>query len=1561
MSKIVVGFELQDATKSVDGVDASGKRLNKTLERTQELMKGTKGGSKAAAAAYGQTEYNTARGTVGTGASGRDFAKQSRELDGLVRLYAVYAANIFAAGAAFRALSDAMDTTNMIQGLNQLGAASGVAMGGLAKQFSDASGGAISLRESMEATAKAVSSGLSQTQFLKLGEVAKKASQALGVNMSDAVSRLTRGITKLEPELLDELGIFTKVGQATEDYARAIGKPAAALTDFEKRQAFANAVLTEGAKKFGQIDIPTNPYDKLLATLKNVAQAGLEIVNNVLGPFAKLLANNTGLLVGALVLIGAKIIKDALPAIGQWREGLRAAADDARKRSSEIASSFGEKFLERTNAAFRVPDLRADLQTAELQYKASRAKFSQIDNDYAKQRKGSQFYENLTKGTTSPGAIQREINTLKEAGLAIDSKVIKNLEEQKRQLENLRSLRKQLTAAENAALDKAEGSSGGIGDSLRRMAARNARAGSERSNILANVSTATQEEGFLPAIKLMNKELSDSKTLNGLDKFKVRVAGVFIAAANSVGLFMSAISAIAGPIITVITVLTAALPFFRKNEEESNRFAASLDLVKESSENAYRVMERLSKLDPLERISVDNVSAKAVALEGLSGSLVKAIDDFEKELSTRNWADSTLNFLAGLLGRSAEDNLSKQLILGIQRSVDLAGSSSAVADIKDKIADILSIPRDTTMANITYAIKQATPAVKKEITKLLEESGKEAVRSTGSFKAFRDSLVESGKIYQDLINTTKNSTPLAKFAENSTKGLLEFSKVLKTGELEDKLKSLSDLSTNQNFLQLIPAENAKQILETSKDLQGLADNYADVEAKIKIYTDALDENKTALQYAKNQGVNSEEYKRAADAVERLNKVLQETKNSRTDIGPGLERASNTFTRAIRDGLIKNIDTFTDGLRDAAARAGLELKKAAVGGINDPRLKASFQKDIDLKTFALDRKLLDVQMSLITSNAELRLAIMENTLSQNLDKAGIKGTPEEILSQLNKPENKGLLEQKRTVDTFRENKGKTSADLRKMLKEEGLTSGAMQGIGEAVGTAQAVEALKAQMETIKGKEGGRILQGKLEDIDANKAVILENLAKLQKDIDQEQLKFAEKKDSMSDAEFKAANQLFLVRKADAENAAKIVEASAAVQKAQEITGLLSTQESKQNLDYSLKAFETTKRQSLEDRAIAISAGERAAEIAKAVEDKTRELKAVEQLAIENAASLDLQLSNNKIAQEQLTLKDQMGMIDSESLKKQMDSLKVSETKLEQTKQLTAAQVAYNQEIGKLDLAKVQAGGVLTGAKATEDEVARKNLLQNYKDQVAGITSVTDASIKSAETIRDTTTRQLAYTDLFKQAFKGMEDAIVNFTKTGKLSFKDMINSFLEGLLRYEIQQQQIALFKGFGGASGLATTVMGALGFGTATAPMNFFDPRGGAQAKGNVYDTGLQAFAKGGMFTNSIVSSPTLFKFAQGAGVMGEAGPEAIMPLKRDSQGNLGVRSGSNSGGNVDVVVNNFGSEKATTKETTDARGNRKIEVIIGDMVASEVSRSGSPVQQSLSNSFNNRPALVRR
>ena len=73
-------------------------------------------------------------------------------------------------------------------------------------------------------------------------------------------------------------------------------------------------------------------------------------------------------------------------------------------------------------------------------------------------------------------------------------------------------------------------------------------------------------------------------------------------------------------------------------------------------------------------------------------------------------------------------------------------------------------------------------------------------------------------------------------------------------------------------------------------------------------------------------------------------------------------------------------------------------------------------------------------------------------------------------------------------------------------------------------------------------------------------------------------------------------------------------------------------------------------------------------------------------------------------------------------------------------------------------------------------------------------------------------------------------------------------------------------------------------------------------ALGGVYGDAIR-FAKGGAFTNQVVTSPTLFRFAKGAklGEMGEAGPEAIMPLKRGPNGALGVQMHGGGGRSVQM------------------------------------------------------------
>ena len=109
-------------------------------------------------------------------------------------------------------------------------------------------------------------------------------------------------------------------------------------------------------------------------------------------------------------------------------------------------------------------------------------------------------------------------------------------------------------------------------------------------------------------------------------------------------------------------------------------------------------------------------------------------------------------------------------------------------------------------------------------------------------------------------------------------------------------------------------------------------------------------------------------------------------------------------------------------------------------------------------------------------------------------------------------------------------------------------------------------------------------------------------------------------------------------------------------------------------------------------------------------------------------------------------------------------------------------------------------------------------------------------------------------------------------------------------------------------------------------------------ALGNAFGpSGVQAFAMGGAFTNQIVDSPTYFKFAKGSGfatgLMGEAGPEAIMPLSRGTDGRLGVRVDGQGGAAVvamSVVVNNYSQEKIDVREGTDETGQRQLQIMVG-------------------------------
>jgi phage-related minor tail protein len=122
------------------------------------------------------------------------------------------------------------------------------------------------------------------------------------------------------------------------------------------------------------------------------------------------------------------------------------------------------------------------------------------------------------------------------------------------------------------------------------------------------------------------------------------------------------------------------------------------------------------------------------------------------------------------------------------------------------------------------------------------------------------------------------------------------------------------------------------------------------------------------------------------------------------------------------------------------------------------------------------------------------------------------------------------------------------------------------------------------------------------------------------------------------------------------------------------------------------------------------------------------------------------------------------------------------------------------------------------------------------------------------------------------------SIVEGTKSAKEAFKDMARSIVKQLFQILVVERMVKSIKGFIGGIGAVQADGGAW--------------QGGSQ---------IQAYANGG-----VVGGPTYFPMAGGkTGLMGEAGPEAIMPLKRGSNGKLGVQMEGSSQGNV-VIHQSF-------------------------------------------------------
>lgn len=281
----------------------------------------------------------------------KNFSKMQQGMGGLVGAYASLAAQMFAVSAAFQFFKRAGDLSVLQKGQQAYASATGVAMKSLSDSIVEATGAQITFRDASQAAAIGVAAGLSPEQLNKLGSAAKDVSAVLGRDVTDSFNRLVRGVTKAEPELLDELGIILRLETASKNYANALGLNKDALTVFQKSQAVTNEVLNQAESKYAAILKVTgggavNQFNRLGKAMDDVVMSIQTGILPLASAVAKALEQIPVLAFASFGLL----LTGPLKAMGVDLKGIR---DSARESYTEQKKLYNEMATsaERSKAA----------------------------------------------------------------------------------------------------------------------------------------------------------------------------------------------------------------------------------------------------------------------------------------------------------------------------------------------------------------------------------------------------------------------------------------------------------------------------------------------------------------------------------------------------------------------------------------------------------------------------------------------------------------------------------------------------------------------------------------------------------------------------------------------------------------------------------------------------------------------------------------------------------------------------------------------------------------------------------------------------------------------------------------------------------------------------------------------------------------------------------------------------------------------------------------------------------------------------------------------------------
>jgi hypothetical protein len=261
----------------------------------------------------------------------------------------------------------------------------------------------------------------------------------------------------------------------------------------------------------------------------------------------------------------------------------------------------------------------------------------------------------------------------------------------------------------------------------------------------------------------------------------------------------------------------------------------------------------------------------------------------------------------------------------------------------------------------------------------------------------------------------------------------------------------------------------------------------------------------------------------------------------------------------------------------------------------------------------------------------------------------------------------------------------------------------------------------------------------------------------------------------------------------------------------------------------------------------------------------------------------------------------------------------------------AEAAAEAQLALADFNKEVKGGA-SGAKAAASDVKRyydatRTDAEKYAAGLAEISALHASGAMDADLYARSVEELTLKFDPLGQLISGLADTVENELNSafasvinGTATLGDALLTFASNVLAKVAQELFAQQF-----AAPIAAGIKSFIG----SEDGNIFGP------------SGFVPFAKGG-----VVSGPTIFPFANGTGLMGEAGPEAIMPLSRGSDGKLGVAA-ANGNSAPKITINNYSGQEASA--STDNMGNMIIE--IGRAIAQDIT-GGGPTYRAIKSTF---------